>query len=536
MHLKENAPSVASHGRTVIGFNWIGGREVEGDLPSFDSRSPIDTRDTVGIFPECGERDVEKAAKAAAHAFPSWSQVPLPLRGALLGRVGEMLARHKDKLAAIITREVGKPLREALGEVQETIDLCHYFLGEGRRLHGQTIPSELPNRQITTYRRPVGVVAVMAGGVFPLSTPAARILPAILCGNTVVWKASEDAPTIAYLFARCMMDVGLPPGVLNIINGKGRTGCGKFVVAGIDKGFYQKFCFTGATSVGRSIAEAAGRNLMVPSLELSGKNPMIIMPDCHLESAVQGALWGAFGSAGQRRTSVGNILIHEDIYGPFRNAFMEAVAGMELGNPMAYPDVFFGPMINARLTKVFEDHWSYGVEEEAALLCGGARWTEDNRTEKVHGHIVKGHYVQPCVWEGVTPGMKLFQTEILGPTVNLCRVESFDQAMEWANATPYGLASAIYTEDRALIERFKREIRAGLSSINNSTSGSEAHVPYGGMGWSGNGTREAGPWALDTYTRWHAVNDDVSRSLQLPQIDTDYGIKHRYEASHWEKL
>ena len=536
MHLKDNVPSVASHGRTVIGFNWVGGREVEGDLPSFDSRSPIDTRDTVGIFPECGERDVKKAADAAAHAFPAWSGTPAPLRGALLGRIGDLLARHQEKLALIIVREVGKPLREAMGEVQETIDLCHWFQGEGRRLLGQTIPSEMRDRELTTTRRPLGVVAVMTGGIHPLSTPAARIIPAILCGNTVVWKASEDAPTIAYLFVRCMMDAGLPPGVVNVINGKGRLGCGKFVLAGLDKGFFQKICFSGTTAVGRLVAEAAGRNLLIPSLELSGKNPMIVLPDCNLENAVQGALWGAFGAAGQGHTATGNILVHKDIYGRFRSAFLQAVAAMEVGNPISHPEVFHGPLLNARLPKKFEEHWAFGAEEGATLLCGGARWTEENRTVQVKGAILKGHFVQACVWEGVRPEMKLFQTEILGPTVNLCQVEDLDQALAWANATPFGMSSAIYTEDRAAIARFKREIRAGLSFINAPTSGTEAHVPYGGVGASGNGTREAGSWAVDAYTRWHTVSDDTSGILQLAQIDTDYRIKHKYEASHWDKL
>jgi aldehyde dehydrogenase (NAD+) len=536
MHLKENAPSVASHGRTVIGFNWIGGREVEGDLPSFDSRSPIDTRDSVGIFPECGERDVKKAADAAAHAFPAWSGTPAPIRGALVGRIAESLARHKDKIAAIITREVGKPLRESLAEVQETIDLCQFFQGEGRRLSGRILPSELRDKEITVERRSLGVVCVMAGGVFPLSTPAARIIPAILCGNTVVWKASEDAPTTAYLLARCMMDAGLPPGVVNILNGKGRTGCGKHVVAGLDKGFYNKFCFSGATSVGKLIGEVAGRNLVIPSLELSGKNPMVILPDCNLENAVQGALWGAFATAGQRRTSVGNLIIHQDIYEQFKTAFLAAVDAMELGNPISHPEVFYGPLINARFAKSFESHWTAGREDGATLLRGGAKWTDENRTDQVKGAIHKGHFMQPCVWEDVTPAMRLFQNEIHGPTVNLCKVESFDEAMALANGTPYGFSSAIYTEDRTLVERFKREIRAGLTSINNTTSGTEVHVPYGGVGWSGNGTMEGGPFVLDSYTRWHAINEDTSRTLQRAQIETDYQIKHKYDASHWDKL
>lgn len=536
MHLKENVPSVASHGRTVIGFNWVGGREVEGDLPSFDSKSPVDTRDTVGIFPECGERDVEKAARAAAAAFPAWSRTPAPQRGALIGRIAEHLASHRERIARIITREVGKPLRESLGEVQEAIDVCQYFLGEGRRLHGHTIPSELPDRSIATYRRPLGVVGVLTGGIFPLAMPAARIIPAILCGNTVVWKTSEDAPTTAYLFARCMMDAGLPPGVVNVLNGKGRNGAGKHMVAGLDKGFWQKICFSGTTAVGRHIAEAAGRNLLIPSLELSSKNPLIVMPDCVLENAVEGAVWSAFATAGQRRTCAGNLLVHKDVYMPFRKAFLEAVERLEIGNPVSHPGVFYGPLLNAKVTRAFEEHWSAGAEDGATLVTGGARWTEENRTERVKGSVAKGQYMQPCVWEGVTPEMRIFQSEILGPTVNLCCVEDFDQAMAWANATPFGLCGALYTENRAWVERFKHEIRAGMSAINTGTTGTESHVPYGGMGWSGNGTREEGAWALDAYTTWHVVSDDHGRSLRLAQIETDYAARHAYDKSNWDKL
>ena len=536
MHLKDNPPAVANNGRTVIGFNWIGGKEVEGDLPSFDSRSAVDSRDTVGIFPECGERDVEKAAKAAALAFKTWSLTPAPVRGAIVGRIGEVLLKHKEKLARVITREIGKPLREALGEVQEAIDTCQYFQSEGRRLHGQTVPSEMPDKELYTYRRPLGVCGILAANNFPLAVPSWKIIPAILCGNTVVWKPSEDAPTIAYLFVRCMMDAGLPPGVVNMVTGKGRSGCGKHFLAGIDKGFYQKFSFTGSTALGRVIGEMAGRNLMIPSLELGGKNPMIVMPDCNLDKAVEGALFGAFGTGGQRCTSTANIILHQDIAEAFKAKFMEAVASLEIGNPVTHAGVFFGPMINARFAKAFEAHWAMGRKDGATLLCGGERWSEANRTDQVKGFIEKGIYMQPCVWDNVTPEMELFQTEVFGPTVNLSTVESFEEAMEYANGTPYGLSSAIYTENRLWVERFKRDIHAGMSSINNSTSGAEAHMPFGGVGWSGNGTRESGQWVLDAYTRWHAVNDDASTRLQLAQIETDYSSKAKYEATHWEKL
>jgi len=536
MYFKPNALSVAHHGQSLIGFNWIGGREVEGDLPSFESRSPVDSRDIVGIFPECGPRDIEKAAKAAAEAFKTWRDVPAPQRGAIVGRIGQVLLENKEKLARIIMREVGKTPREALGEVQEAIDTCQFFQSEGRRLYGQTVPSELPDKCLYTYRRPIGVCGILAASNFPLAVPSWKIIPAILCGNTVVWKPSEDAPTIAYLFARCMMDAGVPPGVVNVVNGKGRHGCGGAFLAGIDKGYYQKFSFTGSTTLGRHIAEMCGRNLILPSLELGGKNPMVIMPDAHLENAVHGALWGAFGTAGQRCTSLANIIVHRDIAEAFKQHFLDAVARMAVGNPIMHPEVMYGPMINARFAAGFEAHWEMGARDGAKRLCGGARWNEENRDARVKGDIAQGHYMQPCVWDDVTPEMELFQTEVFGPTVNISTVNSFDEALEFANGTPYGLSSAIYTSNRVWVERFKREIKAGMVSINNSTTGAEAHLPFGGNGWSGNGTRESGIWVLDWYTRWQAINDDASGTLQLAQIETDYSKKTKYPATDWDSI
>jgi aldehyde dehydrogenase (NAD+) len=263
---------------------------------------------------------------------------------------------------------------------------------------------------------------------------------------------------------------------------------------------------------------------------------MIVMPDCILENAVEGAVWSAFATAGQRRTCLANLLVHKDIYMPFRQAFLEAVERLPIGNPVSHPDVFYGPLINAKISKAFEEHWATGEADGATLVTGGARFTEENRTERVRGAIAKGHYQQPCVWEGVTPQMRIFQEEILGPTVNLCRVEDFDEAIAWANAAPYGLSSAIYTENRTWIERFKQEIRAGISAINTGTTGTEAHVPYGGTGWSGNGTLEEGTWALEAYTRWHVVTDDSSRSLQKAQEGEDYASRHAYDKSNWDRL
>jgi aldehyde dehydrogenase (NAD+) len=282
MHLKMNSPAVAHHGKTVIGFNWIGGKEVEGDLPSFDARSAVDSRDTVGIFPECGERDVEKAARAAAAAFPAWSALPAAARGEVIGRIGTVLARHQDKVAAVITRELGMTPREALAEVRETLELCRLHHGLGLQETGAGSGT------------PLGVCAVLAGNSSPLAAPCGWIIPALLRGETVVWKPSVNAPTTAYLLIRCMMDAGLAPGAVNVVNGKGRTGCGRFFLAGLDKGFYQRFCFTGSAAAGRIIQDLAGRGQVAAELELGGANPMIVMPDCDLDRAVASALRGAF--------------------------------------------------------------------------------------------------------------------------------------------------------------------------------------------------------------------------------------------------
>ncbi len=523
MILKPNAPEAAHAGKTIQGFNYINGKEVEG-VGHIESRSAVDDRDLVGVFPDSGEQDVENAAKAAAKAFKTWSATPSPIRGAVIQRIGQILTEQKDKLAHVITREIGKTPREAAGEVQEAIDTCTFFTSEGRRLYGQTVPSEMAHKELYTYRRPIGVCGILAANNFPMAVPSWKIIPAILCGNTVVWKPSDDAPTIAYLFLKAMQDAGVPEGVVNTVNGKGRAGCGKHFLAGIDKGYYQKFSFTGSTAVGRTIGEMCGRNLMIPSLELGGKNPMVIMPDCDMDNAVRGALWAAFGTAGQRCTSLANIIVHEACAKEFKQAFMDGLAKLEIGNPITHPEVTYGPMINARFAKGFEEHWAEGAKDKGAkLLSGGAQWTEANRTSIVKGDISHGIYMQPCVWDDVTQDMWLFQTEVFGPTVNISTVKDFDQAMDYANGTPYGLSSSLYTENRHWVERFKREIKAGMSSINNTTSGAEAHMPFGGNGWSGNGTRESGIWVIDSYTKWHAVNDDASGKLQLAQIETNYG-------------
>jgi alpha-ketoglutaric semialdehyde dehydrogenase len=535
MQFKPNHPEIAKLGSTLAGSNWIGGKEREGQSGSFEAKSAVDHRDVVGVFPESSVKDVEQAAKAAADAFTKWKSTPAPIRGAIIGRIGRIIEEQKEKLAKVITREIGKTPREAMGEVQEAIDTCQFFQSEGRRLYGQTVPSEMHRKELFTYRRPIGVVGMITAGNFPMAVPSWKIIPAILCGNTVVWKPSEDAPTIAYLFMRAMVDAGLPAGVVNVVNGKGAGGAGQFMIEGIDQGYFQKFSFTGSTVVGRLIGEACGRQLQIPSLELGGKNPMIVMEDADIENAVSGALWAAYGTAGQRCTSLGNLILHEPIAKRFKQAFMDGLAKMEMGNPIEHPGITYGPMMNARFGQRFLEHFEMGKKDGATLLSGGSAWTESNRDARVKGTIAHGTYMQPALWDGVSKDMQLFQNETFGPTVNLVTVKDFDEAMACANGTPYGLSSSIYTQNRSWIESFKSSISAGMSSINNSTTGAEAHLPFGGNGWSGNGTRESGVWVVDAYTKWHAVNDDASGKLQLAQIETNYG-EAPSEKTDWSKL
>lgn len=537
MFFKPNAPAAVPAGKTLIGFNWIGGKETEGDLPSFESRSPVDRRDTVGVFPECGERDVERAAKAAAEAFKSWSRLPMPHRGEFLRQVGERLHQHQERLVRVLVREVGKTPREALGEVQEAIDLCSFYAAEGHRPMGQLLPSGRWHKRLTVRRRPQGVCAVMTPCNFPLAIPLWKLLPALLCGNTVVWKPSEDAPSIAYVLTRAFMDAGLPGGVLNVVHGRGAGGVGQHLIAGIDRGLFQQMSFTGSTAVGRAIGEACGRNLIAPSLSLSAKNPMVVMADADLEQAVQGALYGAFSMAGQRCTSIGNLILHRPIAEAFKARFLEAVSRLTVGNPLEDPEVFYGPLISARLAKAFEEHWEWGRAEGATLLCGGAMWTEENRSSNVVGHIAHGLYPQPCVWEGVTPEMKLFRHEILGPTVNLTVVETFDEALALVHATPYGLAASLYTQEPSWIARFEDEVGVGMVSINDSTVGAEPHQPFGGMGWSGNGRRDGGAWALENYSHWQVLNDNPKGHPD--GMHGEASTSHpraTYDRTHWDQL
>jgi len=521
------------YGMEIDGAHLIDSELIRGSQ-HFESRSRSNRSDLLGSFPTATDSEIELAVKAANRAFRSWKQVPAPIRGSAIGRLTRVLEREKESLARIITREIGKPIKESLGEVQEAIDTAQFFQSEGRRLYGQTVPSELPNKELMTYRRPLGVCLMITASNFPFAVPSWKIIPALIAGNTVIWKPSEDAPATAMSFALCFEEAGFPKGCVNLIFGNGETG--QKLLKRVEKNEIHKVSFTGSTAVGRKIGEICGRAIQTPSLELGGKNPLIIDETANLEKAIPTSIVSCYGTAGQRCTSTGNIILHEKIYEEFKSRFLKAIQQIKIGNTVEHSDVLYGPLFSDRYLKTFLDHLEWGKEEGGSLLTGKGQIKTKSDYAHFFGEPADGTYVSPTLWENVTPRMRLFQEEIFGPSVNLVKAKSFDEALEMANAHPYGLSSAVFTESPYHMLRFKEGIEAGMSSINNSTTGAEAHLPFGGTKASGNGTRESGIWVLDSYTRWHAVNVDLAPKLQLAQMDVDYGeAKEAIAFSDWAR-
>ncbi len=503
---------------TLVVSNVVAGDARPVGEARFERRSPACSDDLVTVAPASSADEVAEACERSRDAQGRWAQVPAPQRAAVLGRLATLLTEGKERLARFVAREMGKPVREARGSVQEAIDTAQFFQSEGRRLYGQTVPSELPNKELFTYRRPVGVVGVITAGNFPVAVPSWKIIPAVLCGNSVVWKPSDDAPGTAALFADLFYRAGLPRSVLSVVHGGGAGGAGEHLVAQMDAGLLDKISFTGSTAVGRKIGEACGRNLKRPSLELGGKNPLVVLRDADLDLAVDGALWSSFGTAGQRCTSAGNIIVERRVMPAFRERFLARARALRVGPPLE-ESIDYGPMINERFLANWEHQRELGVAEGAELLLDGQRISTPQAWATFSGDGRRGLYASPRVFDRVNMSMRVAQEECFGPTVNLVEVEDFEEALVAANGTPYGLSSAIYTNDPRCMLRFKEGIRAGMTSINNSTTGAEAHLPFGGNGWSGNGSRESGIWVVESYTRWQAVNVDLAGKLQLAQID-----------------
>ena len=510
------------HGKPMVkGYNIINGQlTTSSDGATFTSINPAILADTLGEFPHSTKSDVDEALDAAHAAFPGWAATPAPTRGQIIGNMGRLLMEHKDAIVALETREIGKTLKESAGSVQEAIDTCLFFQSEGRRLYGQTVNSELPDKELFTYRRPLGVCGIINACNFPAAVPFWKMIPAIICGNTCVWKSPQDAPLLSFALARIMHESGLPDGVINLVHGKGSS-TGQHLVDAVDEGKVNKISFTGSTAIGKMIGEICGRNLVSASLELGGKNPLLVMPSANIDNAVEGAYWGAFGTAGQRCTSLGNLILHEDIYDEFMEKFMAKVKTTTIGDSMHQEGVLYGPMLSEKYAKDFLIAIDMCNASGARQIWGKGRITNDNKPENFLGDATEGVFMWPHVFDNVTEGMECFNEEVFGPAVTICKATDFEHGLHLANASPYGLSSAIYTNDRLEAYRFKTGIKAGMTGINNSTTGAEAHLPFGGVKGSGNGTRESGIWVIEAYSYWHAVNDELSGKLQLAQMDVE---------------
>jgi len=509
--------SSSKYGKALEVGHLVGGEEIF-DGQTLERYNPSDREDLICRFPLASKEVLRKAAGVARKAFEDWSPTPAPVRGGVLMNLAEVMTREKDTLVRLMVREVGKTFKEAGGDVQEAIDTAIFFASEGRRLYGQTVPSEMKGKELFTFRRPIGVVGVITAGNFPIAVPAWKLIPAILAGNTVVWKPSEDSPALSYVFIKLFEEAGLPPGVINLVFGGGKDSSGQWLVELMDEGLLQKFAFTGSTAVGRWIGEVAGRNLLRPTLELGGKNPLVVLRDADLDLAVQGAWWSAYATGGQRCTSAGNIIVEAPIYDQFKQRLLGQTESTVVGNPLTQ-EVTYGPFMNQRMFERWQEHYAWGEQDKATLLHGKGRVTSNY--PNFRGDPKAGLFGTPTLWEAAV-GMRQFEQEVFGPTVNLVKVADLDEAIKAANAHPYGLSSAIYTNRRDWAYRFKTEIKAGMTSINNSTVGAEAHLPFGGIRGSGNGARESGVWVLDEYTYWQAINEEYSGKLQLAQMDTGY--------------
>jgi aldehyde dehydrogenase (NAD+) len=496
----------------------VNGKPHDGAATTVEDRNPARLNDVVAEV-ELGDADTfVAAARAARAAQPGWADVPAPVRGRAIAHIGRAIEANAEALARLVTREIGKPYAEALGEVREIVDTCDFFLGEGRRLYGQTVPSEMPDKQLFTFRNPVGVVATITAGNFPVAVPAWYLVPALLCGNTVLWKPADYSPACGEaLFDLFVRGGGLPDGVLNLVLADGdATFAG--LSAALDEGLVDKVGFTGSSAVGARIGELTGRHLQSACLELGGKNPMVVTPSADLDLAAQAALFSGFGTAGQRCTSLGTVIVHESVHDEFVARFDQLTRQAPVGDPTA--DVVYGPMLDEKFAERFEDYLGW-IQPHHRVLGSTAtgRITADSPREGFLGDPGAGVFCHPTILDGVRDSDEVFLNETFGPLVGVTTYSDLDEAIRLANKPGYGLSSAIYTTDANEVFRFRRGISAGMVSVNNSTSGAEAHLPFGGNGKSGNGSRQSGMWVLDQFTRWQSMNWDYSGKLQKAQMD-----------------
>ncbi|HET6745914.1 MAG TPA: aldehyde dehydrogenase family protein [Candidatus Limnocylindria bacterium] len=490
--------------QNLIGDKWLPSKSGA----TFTSVSPADHDEVIGEFAASGPADVDAAVAAAKAAYPAWSMMPAPKRGEILFRVARLLAEHKEELSRLMTREMGKVLPEARGDVQEAIDVAYYMAGEGRRLFGQTVPSEMPDKFAMAIRRSIGVVGIITPWNFPVAIPAWKLFPALICGNTAVIKPASDTPACLVRFVELLVEGGIPAGVVNAVTGSGGD-VGNPLVAHPD---VRVISFTGHTDTGVEISRTAAETLKRVSLELGGKNPIVIWEDADLDLALDSVIWSAFGTSGQRCTAASRIVVHRSIHDQFVQSLRARVAKLVLGDGLAdTTDV--GPVIN---DKAVERIAAYAVigRDEAELVIGG----EPARD----GALAKGSFFQPTIFADVRPNARIAQEEIFGPVTSVIPVDEWDECVRVVNDVKYGLSTSLFTRDINLAFRSIRDFESGLGYVNHGTIGAEAHLPFGGVKATGNGHREVGQAALDFFSEWKSVYIDYSGKLQRAQIDMTF--------------
>lgn len=487
-------------------FNYVGGQWKPSESGrTFEDINPARTTDVIGTFPESTAKDVDEAVVAAQSAFKSWSSLPAPRRGEILRKLGDLLIERKDEIAFEMTREMGKPFKETRGDVQEAIDTAYYAASETRRLFGHTVPSELPDKFNMTVRRPIGVCGIITAWNFPVAVPSWKIIPALASGNTIVFKPSEEAPYSGLLFVQAMLDAGAPGGVVNLVCGGGEAGS-----ALVSHPDVQVISFTGSTETGAKIGAVCGSMHKRFSMEMGGKNPMIVMDDADLDLALEGILWGAFGTTGQRCTATSRLILHEKIHDTLVSRLAEAASKLKLGYGND-EGVDVGPLINQKAMEKVVHYVEIGKSEGAELVLGGKRATGAG--------LDQGFFFEPTLFIGVKPEMRIAKEEIFGPVLSIFRVASYEEAIAIANGTRYGLSSSIYTRDVNVAFRAMRDLETGITYINSPTIGAEAHLPFGGVKQTGNGHREGGWEVFDFYTETQTIYVDFSGRLQRAQID-----------------
>jgi len=491
--------------------NYINGEWVESrGGKMIENRNPADTSELLGLFPASSEVDVAFAVDAAKAAFTKWRLTPAPKRAEILFRAAEVLIERKDEYAVLMTREMGKVLAETRGDVQEAIDMTYLMAGEGRRQFGQTTPSELPNKFAMSVRTPVGVAGLITPWNFPMAIPSWKAMPALICGNTVVLKPAEDTPFSTYNLTQVLEEAGLPAGVLNVVFGEGPS-AGSPLLTNPDVNLIS---FTGSTEVGRIVSQACAPTFKKCHLEMGGKNIIIVMDDANLDLAIEGALWGGFGTTGQRCTAASRVAVHKKVYREFVEKFVARAKKLKVGDGLD-PTTDMGPCINEQQLKTVMRYVEIGKDEGAKLATGG------NRLDK--GDYAKGWFHEPTVFTDCDPAMRICQEEIFGPVVALIPFETFDDAIFIANGVNYGLSASIYTRNVNNAFRAQRDIETGIVYVNAPTIGAETHLPFGGIKNTGNGHRESGVAALDFYSDWKTVYIDYSDRLQRAQIDNTVG-------------